>query len=366
MSALREAIVAAGPFGLAAGGLAIGLAFGALVAATNFCTMGGLSDWRTLGDTRRLKAWILAIAVSIAGTQLLAAAGVTELSKAMYLAPSLNWLGTLVGGFLFGVGMVYAGGCASRNLARVGGGDLRSLVTLLLIGLFAYMTIGGLLGPVRNAVERATSIDLTSVGIATQGLDSMVGRIALGAAPSHPGLLVGLLIAGIVTIYCFGDPEFRGSGRNVAAGLGIGLLVTAGWALTGLAFDELADKPVAPISLTFVRPTGDTMEWLGRFTALGLPGFGVASVIGAILGAFLVAVSKGSFKIQTFADTGDTLRNMGGAALMGIGGVTAGGCTVGQGITGLSTLAAGSVLALAGIVAGGRYGLARLERALEG
>lgn len=365
MSALREAIVAAGPLGLAAGGLAIGLAFGALVAATNFCTMGGLSDWRTLGDTRRLKAWILAIAVSIAGTQMLAHAGVTELSKAMYLAPSLNWLGTLVGGFLFGVGMVYAGGCASRNLARVGGGDLRSLVTLLLIGLFAYMTIGGLLGPARNAFERSTSLDLASVDIASQSLGDVLGRV-LPIAPGAAALALGLIVALALAAYCLADAEFRSSPKNVAAGLGIGLLVTAGWALTGLAFDELADKPVAPISLTFVRPTGDTMEWLGRFTALGLPGFGVASVIGAILGAFLVAVSKGSFKIQTFADTGDTLRNMGGAALMGIGGVTAGGCTVGQGITGLSTLAAGSVLALVGIVIGGRYGLARLERALEG
>lgn len=365
MSALREAIVATGPFGLTAGGLAIGLAFGALVAATNFCTMGGLSDWRTLGDTRRLRAWILAIAVSIAGTQALAAVGVTELARAMYLAPSLNWLGSFAGGVLFGVGMVYAGGCASRNLARVGGGDLRSLVTLLLIGLFAYMTIGGLLGPVRSAVERATSLDLAAGGVATQSLPDLLGRV-LPVAPGTVALGLATIAALGLAAFCFADAGFRASPNNIAAGLGIGMLVTAGWALTGLAFDELADKPVAPVSLTFVRPTGDTMEWLGRFTALGLPGFGVASVIGAILGAFLVAVAKGSFRIQTFADAGDTLRNMGGAALMGIGGVTAGGCTVGQGITGLSTLAAGSVLALAGIVIGGRYGLARLERALEG
>lgn len=363
MSALREAIAAAGPLGLAAGGLTIGLAFGALVAATNFCTMGGLADWRTLGDTRRLKAWLLAIAVSIAGTQALAAAGTTELSRSMYLAPSLNWLGALLGGGLFGIGMVYAGGCASRNLARVGGGDLRSLVTLLLIGLFAYMTIGGLLGPVRSALERATSLDLAAGAIASQGLGDLLARV-LPVAPGPAALGLGLIAALALAAYCFADVEFRASRANVAAGLGIGLLVTAGWALTGLAFDELSDQPTAPISLTFIRPTGDTMEWLGRFTALGIPGFGVASVIGAILGAFLVAIAKGTFKIQTFAGADDTLRNMGGAALMGIGGVTAGGCTVGQGITGLSTLAAGSLLALAGIIIGGLFGLARLERAL--
>jgi uncharacterized membrane protein YedE/YeeE len=132
--------------------------------------------------------------------------------------------------------------------------------------------------------------------------------------------------------------------------------------LTGLAFDDLADRPTAPISLTYVRPTGDAIEWLQRYTAGPMPGFGVATVFGAILGAFATAKAMGRFRLSTFSDTGDTLRNLIGAAMMGIGGVMALGCTVGQGITGVSTLALGSFVTFAAIVVGAVVGLKALER----
>jgi uncharacterized membrane protein YedE/YeeE len=146
----------------------------------------------------------------------------------------------------------------------------------------------------------------------------------------------------------------------------VGLLVVAGWALTGLAFDELAARPIAPISLTYIRPTGDSIEWLERFTAAPLPGFGTASVFGALLGAFAAAMAAGRFRVMTFSDQGDTLRTLSGAALMGIGGVMALGCTIGQAVTGVSTLAVGSFLSFAAIVAGGLYGLRVLERSITG
>ena len=140
--------------------------------------------------------------------------------------------------------------------------------------------------------------------------------------------------------------------------------MVAGWALTGLAFDDLADRPMAPVSLTYVRPTADTIEWLQRFTAARIPGFGVMTVIGAITGSFLTALAMGRFRLTTFTDIGDTKRNLYGAVLMGIGGVLALGCTVGQAITGVSTLALGSYLTFAGIVVGGRYGMKRMEAIL--
>ena len=163
---------------------------------------------------------------------------------------------------------------------------------------------------------------------------------------------------------CFMDGKFRTSPVHILSGVGVGLCIVAGWALTGLTFDELSDKPVAPVSLTFVRPTGDTLEWLQRSTALGLPGFGVASVFGTILGAFLMAKTSGQFRITTFSDRGDTLRNLGGAVLMGVGGIMALGCTIGQGITGLSTLAVGAFLTFAGLIAGGILGIRALEALL--
>ncbi len=367
MDALKEVITANPGLWLACGGLVLGLIFGALVQRTNFCTMGAISDIRAFGDWRRFRAWVLAAAVALIGAQALETAGVVQLAKSMYLAPTLNWFGHVVGGLMFGFGMVLSGGCASRNLARVGAGDLRALMVLMVMGVFAYMTIGGLIGPLRAALEQATAFNLSGlVGgkLATQGLGEIVGALGRLGTPTG-NLIVTALIGGSALIYCFKDAKFRASPGHLIAGLGIGLVAVAGWALTGLAFDDLADKPVAPVSLTYVRPTADTLEWMQRFTAAMMPGFGVATVLGAILGAFLAAAAKGTFRLQTFADVGDTRRNLLGAALMGIGGVMALGCTMGQAITGVSTLALGSFITFAAIVAGAIAGLGALERMLE-
>lgn len=358
---LREFIVEHASAALAVGGLAIGFVFGAIAYRTNFCTMGALSDLRTLGDKRRLNAWLFAIAVAIAGTHLLAAAGVVALDKTMYTQPTLNWAGGLIGGLMFGYGMVFAGGCATRNVTRLGGGDLRALVTIVLIGLFGYMAIGGVFGPARAALESATAF---GIGAPTQTLPALVaGPFGLGIETAN--LWIGLAVAALLAGYCLTDLSFRTAPLHVFGGFGVGLSVVAGWALTGLAFDDFADKPLVPISLTFVRPAGDTLEWLARYTALGLPTFGVATVFGTLLGAFAVAVMMGRFRLIGFTDTDDTVRHLMGASLMGVGGVLALGCTIGQGITGISTLAVGSMIALAAIVVGGWFGLAALERRLE-
>ena len=358
MDTLRDAIAHNGPLVLALGGLAVGFLFGAVVFATNFCAMGSLSDIHNFGDWRRFRAWILAGAVALIGAQLLQAAGVVALDKSMYLASAnINWAGHILGGLLFGLGMVFTGGCPSRNLARAGAGDLRSLVTLLVLGLFAYMAIRGIFAPARAALEQTTSV----TGLPSQSLGDLLATSAR-LTPVTGALLVTALLAAAALVYCFGNKGFRASPVHVFSGLAIGLIVVAGWALTGLAYDDMATKPVAPISLTYVRPAGDALQWLVLFTADPMPGFGTASVFGALLGACVAALAMGRFRIATFSDTGDTLRNLGGAALMGLGGVMALGCTIGQGITGISTLALGSFLTFAAIVAGGVWGLRLLER----
>jgi uncharacterized protein len=358
MDTLRDAIAHNGPLILALGGLAVGFLFGAVVFATNFCAMGSLSDIHNFGDWRRFRAWILAGATALIGAQLLQAAGVVALDKSMYLASAnLNWAGHILGGLLFGLGMVFTGGCPSRNLARAGAGDLRSLVTLLVLGLFAYMAIRGIFAPARAALEQATSV----TSLPSQSLGDLLATSARLTSVTGALLVAGLLAA-VALVYCFGNKGFRASPVHVFSGLAIGLIVIAGWALTGLAYDDMATKPVAPISLTYVRPAGDALQWLVLFTADPMPGFGTASVFGALLGACVAALAMGRFRIATFSDTGDTLRNLGGAALMGLGGVMALGCTIGQGITGISTLALGSFLTFAAIVAGGFWGLRLLER----
>jgi uncharacterized membrane protein YedE/YeeE len=348
----------AGPT-LALGGLLIGFAFGAVVYRTNYCAMGSLSDIYSLGDYRRFRAWVLAAATALIGTQLLAGAGVVALERSMYLGPTLDWVGNVAGGLAFGVGMVLAGGCPSRNLARAGGGDLRSLLTLMVLGIAAFMAIGGILAPARVALEQATHVGLGRAP--SQGVGDLLSASA-GLAPGWARTAVAGLLAAGALAYCFGDAKFRASPTHVVSGLAVGLLVVAGWALTGLAYDEMAVRPSAPISLTYIRPVGDTLQWLSLYTATPMPGFGVASVLGALLGAFVAATAMGRFRLATFADAGDTVRNLLGAALMGVGGVLALGCTVGQAVTGVSTLAAGSLITFAAIVAGGLLGLRLLER----
>ena len=192
MDALREFLTRDSALALAIGGLVLGFLFGAIVFRTNYCAMGSLSDIVNFGDWRRFRAWILAAATALIGAQLLQAAGVVALDKSMYMAPALGWVGHIVGGLMFGFGMVFAGGCPSRNLSRAGGGDLRALFTLVVLGLFAYMTIGGVFAPARAAIERASAWGLAAP---TQGLGDLLAA-ATGLQTAVGNLLVTALLAG--------------------------------------------------------------------------------------------------------------------------------------------------------------------------
>jgi hypothetical protein len=229
----------------------------------------------------------------------------------------------------------------------------------MVLGVVAFMTIAGVLAPARAALEGATSVRIP--GVASQGLGDILAAY-VGLAPAWARLAAAAALAAPALAFCLADGKFRGSPVHIASGLAVGLLVVAGWALTGLAYDEMATRPTPPISLTYIRPVGDTLQWLSLYTATPMPGFGVASVLGALVGAFAAALAMGRLRVTTFADAGDTVRNLTGAALMGIGGVMALGCTVGQSVTGVSTLALGSLVTFAAIVAGGLLGLRLLER----
>lgn len=357
----REAVVEQAAFYVGWGGLLIGMVFGFIVYRTNFCTMGSISDILTFGDYRRFRAWLLAGGVAIAGVWGLESAGVADMAESMYLTPNLAWLANVVGGLLFGYGMVFAGGCISRNLVRAGGGDLRSVVVLLITGIFGYVTIGGLLGPLRVLLFTPSTVDLAQYDIETQRAGDLLSAVT-GMGADTARLATVILFVGAIAVYCFKDRDFRSSGNHLAAGIGIGLCVVAGWFLTGLAADEFADVPVQLISLSFVRPVGDSLDYAMRFTALGPPGFGIVTTVGALAGGAIGALSMGRFSLTTFADKDDLLRNMFGAMLMGVGGVLALGCTVGQAMTGFSTLAVGSIVTFVAIVTGGVAGVKTMER----
>ncbi len=359
MDTLRDLMLENPAFYIGWGGLAIGIIFGFIVFRTNFCAMGAVSDMMSFGDFRRFRSWLMATAVAMIGVALLERAGITDTGLSMYVNASFGWGGAIVGGLVFGIGMVLGGGCVSKNLVRTGGGDVRSLFVLVVIGISAYMTIGGLLGPLRVALFAPLTTDLAALGIADQRIGTLLAALT-GMAPDTAALLALVVLAGGILAYCFKDAGFRRSPAHLVAGLGIGLCVVAGWALTGLTYDEFADNPTV-ISLTFVRPVGDSVDYLMRYTAYSAVGFGIATVAGTLIGAFLGALSQRKFALAGFNGATDTIRNLIGAVMMGFGGVVALGCTVGQGITGFSTLALGSGLALAAIVIGGIIGMKIME-----
>jgi len=253
--------------------------------------------------------------------------------------------------------MTMGGGCGNKTLVRIGGGSLKSVIVAIILGIFAYMTLRGLIGLARVEFEAVTVIDLTEMGLETQGMPDILA--ALGLSPDIARTVTTLVVGGGVLAFCFKDAEFRSSKIDVVAGLLIGLLVTAAWYVTGVVgFDDFDPTPLS--SFTFVNPVGESIQYLMTFSGATI-NFGIAVVGGIITGSFLSAKQAGQFRIESFNSADDMISHMFGAALMGIGGVMALGCTVGQGITGMSTLAISSVLALGSIILGGLIGLKRLE-----
>jgi uncharacterized membrane protein YedE/YeeE len=328
----------------------IAMVFGAVVNKTNFCTMGAVSDWVNMGSKGRLRAWFLAIGIAILATQAMQYKGTIDVSEAIYLTPNFGWLGYLLGGFLFGVGMTLASGCGQRTLVRVGGGNLKSLVVMILLGLTAYMTMRGLLALVRvNAIE-VTNFNLATKGITDQGIGTLISS-ALGVENSTlVTRAIAVLLGGGLVVFAFLGKELRRSFDNILAGVAIGLIIPAGWYVTGvIGFDDF--DPVRLESYTFIGPTGQGLMYLQTFTGATI-NFGIAAVSGVILGSFLYVILTGKFRLETFSDRTDMIRHMFGGVLMGFGGVLALGCTIGQGVTGMSTLALGSLLSLVSIIFG--------------
>ena len=335
----------------------LGAAFGALSQKTHFCTMGAVADIINMEDWSRMRMWLLAIAIAILGSAALHGAGVIDLGKSIYRTPTLTWLSHLVGGLLFGVGMVLASGCGARTLTRVGAGNLKSLVVFLVLGVTAYMTMRGVLG-----VLRVNTLDTIAINL-PGGQDIPALLAAAGMAPNTALAVGALAIGGGLIAFCFARRDFI-TPDNILGGLAVGIIVIGGWYVSGhlgyLAEDPdtlqeayLATNSGRMESLTFVAPQAYTLELLMLWSDSSRKlSFGIALALGVIAGSTLWALVTRQFRWEGFRDVADLVRHLAGGALMGFGGVTAMGCTIGQGITGVSTLALGSFITLLAIVAG--------------
>jgi len=341
------------------GSFALAFIFVVVGNKTNFCTMGAVSDWVNMGDTGRMRMWLLAIAVAILGANGLHLAGAIDLSKSLYQTPNFTWLSYILGGLLFGVGMTLGSGCGSKTLIRVGGGSLKSVVVFLVIGISAYMTLKGLFGAFRVGVLEKASFVLTG----GQDLPSLLSG-PLGASKSVLVAVLSLAIALGLIGFIFSSPDFRANKDNVLGGVVVGLVVIGAWYVSG-HIGHLEEDPntlqeafVGTSSgrmeaFSFVAPLAYTLEYLMLWTDTSrVLTFGIVSAVGVVAGSAIYAIASRTFRWEGFRDAEDTASHLIGGALMGFGCVTALGCTIGQGISGVSTLAVGSMLTFVSIVAG--------------
>jgi uncharacterized protein len=329
-------------------GLVIGLVYGAVGLLSGFCLMSSLRGWWAQGDSRLVRSYALALGVAIVATQLLAGGGMVDLTKSIYLQRSFSAPLMFFGGLLFGYGMVLSNGCGSRALVLLGRGNLRSLVVVIVLGIAAQMTLKGLIAPARVVLLQASQ---TTPAIIS--LPALVS--AFGVSETFARTLVAAVLSGALIIFAFAHAPFQRAWGQIAAGIIVGLLVAAGWFATGyLGADDFNPAPVT--SLTFISPIADALQYAMLSTGLTL-NFGITLVAGVFLGSLVTALITRRFHWEGYTSPRHMLRSISGAALMGAGGAMAYGCSVGQGLTGISTLALASFVAVAGILLGSAAGL---------
>ena len=332
--------------------------FGFAAQRSHFCTMGAVSDIVNIQDWTRMHMWATAVAVAMLGFAGLSYMGSIDPNKALYASPKVLWLSTLVGGLMFGFGMVLASGCANKTLLRISSGSLKSLVVFIVMGVAAFATLKGI-----TAVLRVNTVDLFSF---TSPTLSVAMRIILS-------IVIGVALF----LWAIRNPQMQ-SISALLPSVVIGAVIVSIWYVSGkLGYVQehpdtlqeafLTTNSGRMESLSFVAPIAYVIDWLMLFSDKSkVLTLGMASVFGVVMGGFLEARVSKTFRWEGFGSIEDLANHLGGAVLMGVGGVTAMGCTIGQGLSGVSTLALGSFIALAGIVIGAilafKYQIWRLDR----
>ncbi len=358
----------------------IALIMGAVVNKTGFCTMGAVSDWVNIGDTGRMRAWVFAIAIGVLGVMALEAAGMVNVTNTFppYRQNQLVWVENLLGGLLFGIGMTLASGCGNKTLIRIGGGNIKSIMVLLIIATIAYFMINPFPGSDKTLFS-LFFYDWIRPLSTTLSTNQDLGAILFGADKLATGRAIsGGVIGALLLIYVFKSSDFRGSFDNILGGLVVGLAILGAWYITSNVqihtetetvkiqkfvedWDLLAQStdvkpaqagPLASQSFTFINPMGQTLGYVAKGFDKTQLTFGIMALAGVIFGSFLWSVVTRSFKIEWFASFQDFVNHFIGAILMGFGGVLSLGCTIGQAVTGISTLAVGSIVTFVAIVLG--------------
>ena len=348
--------------------------FGALAQRTHFCTMGAISDVVNMGDWTRARQWMLAIGVAILGFAMLSWRGDLDPGKTLYASQRFIWLSCLVGGLMFGFGMVLSSGCGNKTLVRVGSGNLKSLVVMVVMGISAFATLKGITG-----VLRVSSVDRVALEIPAGAHLGGLLQGVLSTPAATLQVLLGVCLGVALVVAMLLNREMRRA-DNLLAGAGAGLLIVAMWWISG-SLGHVAEHPETLEevylttnsgrieSLSFVAPVAYLLDWLMFYSDKSkVLSLGIVSVLGVVSGSFVMSRLEGSFRLEGFGSVEDLANHLVGAVLMGVGGVTAMGCTVGQGLSGISTLSLNAFIALAAIILGAvgafRYQIWRLEQQL--
>ncbi|MDH5731041.1 MAG: YeeE/YedE family protein [Gammaproteobacteria bacterium] len=366
---------------------AVAVVMGAIVNKTNFCTMGAVSDVVNMGDYGRMRAWLLAMGVAMLGVTLLEFNGMISADDSFppYRGSSLTWGENIIGGILFGIGMTLASGCGNKTLIRIGGGNIKSIVVFLVIAVIAYFMVNPFPGSDKTLFSelffgwtrgQSGGSPLTISLNTKQDLGSL---LASGEGVATARFVIGSALSLLIMYFVFKSADFRASLDNILGGLVVGLCIIAVWWVSSNVKVNLDDeiyslrsvaqqwdflvedssqvkpadtRPLSPQSYTFINPMGQTVGLAANGFSGKYMTFGIMAVLGVIFGSFLWAIFSKGFRIEWFANKKDFVNHFIGAILMGFGGVLALGCTIGQGVTGVSTLALGSFFSFVSIVFG--------------
>ena len=343
----------------------LGFILGYVVNKTNFCTMGAVSDLVNIGDTSRLKAWLLAITTAIVGVTSLEYLGIVDVSESRipYRNSVLFWPRYIVGGIMFGIGMTLASGCGNKILIRIGGGNLKSIFVLLVAGLMALlMTRTDFYGLIFHSWMNPISPDLAKLGIPDQSVQTIFSSLTnIDAGNIFITIFIPLIICVFLLKYIFSSYT-RLSSDNILSGVVVGLVVTFAWLISGgelgqawIENNDFLDTPYPSVgvqSFTFINPMGEVLIYTSSIFDNFYLTFGVTALISTVVGSFVYSLISNNLRIEWFANKHDFFRHFIGAVLIGIGGVLSLGCTIGQGVSGVSTLAIGSIITLLSIIFG--------------